>query len=348
MTLRSSELAAAALGLAAVALLAGCTMLPVNRSTEPVRFDRPPAPPGGDRFPNWPIHPVQVETILANARGEVVDVERGVAGTTGALKATYRFPEHDDIEFTAKWKKMPEDLDGINNAPRKELAAYQLQKLFLQPEDYVVPTSVARCARLEFYRKLVDPEGEPTLSGSRCVLGVASVWLKDVTLPDPLFDDAEFRRDPVRAYYLANLNLFTYLAAHHDGREGNFLIAADPKRPQVFAVDNGVSFGGLFYNWFVPNWNSIRVPALRKESIDKLRAVEREDLVVLEVVAELELDENGIYQNVAPGKNLDPDRGALHRGTTVQFGLTRGEIDDLFERIRSLIDGVDAGEIQVF
>ena len=159
MTLRSSELAAAALGLAAVALLAGCTMLPVNRSTEPVRFDRPPAPPGGDSFPNWPIHPVQVETILANARGEVVDVKRGVAGTTGAVKATYRFPEHDDIEFTAKWKKMPEDLDGINNAPRKELAAYQLQKLFLQPEDYVVPTSVARCARLEFYRKLVDPEG---------------------------------------------------------------------------------------------------------------------------------------------------------------------------------------------
>ena len=344
----SSILAPAVLGLAAAALLAGCTMLPVSRSTEPVRFDRPPAPPGGDPFPNWPVHPDQVETILAEARAEIVELKRGVAGTTGAVKATYRFPEHDDIEFTVKWKKVPEDLDGINNAPRKELAAYEIQKLFLSPEDYVVPTSVTRCARLEFYRQLVDPKGEATLSGSRCVLGIASVWLDDVTLPDPLFDDAEFRRDPTRAYYLANLNLFTYLVAHHDGREGNFLMAKNPKRPQFFSVDNGVSLGGLFYNWFVPNWNSIRVPALRKASIDKLRAVEREDLAFLEVVAELELDENGIYKNVTPGKSLDPDRGALHRGTTVQFGLTEGEIDDVFERIRSLIDDVDAGVIQVF
>jgi len=68
---------------------------------------------------------------------------------------------------------------------------------------------------------------------------------------------------------MSNLNIFTYLVEHQDGREGNFLISRDDRR-QVFAIDNGVSFGEPwpFYNWFVSNWNVLRVPAVWAETID--------------------------------------------------------------------------------
>jgi hypothetical protein len=172
--------------------------------------------------------------------------------------------------------------------------------------------------------------------------------MKDVTVPDVLFDDARFRADANYAYFMANLNLLTYLVAHHDGREGNFLVSKDERRRQVFAVDNGVSFGGLFYNWFVANWNSIRVPALRKESVDKLRTLKRRDLDGLGVVAQFELDERGIYQKTKLAGNLGPKNGVRIQGSVVQLGLTESEIDDVYQRIQELIRDVDAGEIQTF
>ena len=76
-----------------------------------------------------------------------------------------------------------------------------------------------------------------------------------------------FRADATYAYFLSNFNVLTYLTGHKDGRDGNFLTAKDPKRRQVFAVDNGVAFdipyGGIYFNWFVPNWNRVRIPAIR-------------------------------------------------------------------------------------
>ena len=41
-------------------------------------------------------------------------------------------------------------------------------------------------------------------------------------------------------------------------------------------------------------------------------------------------------------------RGASRRGTTVQFGLTEGEIDDVWRRIGALIGDVDSGSLPVF
>ena len=121
----------------------------------------------------------------------------------------------------------------------------------------------------------------------------------------------------------------------------------------MFSIDNGVSFGagfsGLFYNWFVANWNSIRVPALRAESIDRLRTLKPADLTAaLGVVSQLALDDQGIYRNVPPGENLDPSRGVRIEGKTLQFGLTDDEIEDVWERIQDLIEDVDDGDLPVF
>jgi hypothetical protein len=266
------------------------------------------------------------------------------------------FPE-DDVIITFKWKEMDRGwkpfwgrLDGVNNSPRKEIAAWKIQQLFLDPEDYVVPLTLAFCIPLDAY---FHASAKPTQKGSKCVLGVFAMWLDDLTLPDPVLDNERFNRDYVYAYYLSNLNLFTYLVKHHDGREGNFLVSKHAARPQVFSIDNGVSFGdsfnGLFYNWFVSNWNSLHVPALRKESIDCLRQLREEDVIdLLGVVAQLELNEDGIYVNVPPGENLDPDAGVRIEGNTIQLGLSEDELEDVWERIEDLIEDVDEGDVAVF
>jgi hypothetical protein len=345
---------------AIVGALTACTMLPASRGAAPdyVALERV-APAGDDRYPNWPLPPLELEALLRTRGVEVVEVSGAGGGTTGALEVTLRFPSHGaTIKF--KWKQMlhpnfwidwvptlPGRLDGINNSPRKEIAAAKLQELFLELEDYVVPVSAVYCVTAEEVADSTPVRAH--LDGTNCRLGLLSTWLRNVTLPYPLLDAERFQRDPVYAYYLANFNLLTYLMAHHDGREGNFLVSKNDSRRQVFAIDNGVSFGGPWYNWFVPNWCDLRVPALRRASIDKLRELTEEDLQqVLGVVAQLERDADGILRGVDPGANLDDDDGVRYENGVLQLGLTYDEIEDVWERLEDLIEDVDEGDVAVF
>jgi hypothetical protein len=337
--------------LAVIASLAGCTMLPVSRDSAAPAFDGRPRPAEVDPYPNWPLPPTEIEKLIL-AGNHVRATEAGAgAGTTGAEKVGVYFPAiGQTIDF--KWKRMNGTwrpfwgrLDGVNNSPRKEIAAWKIQQLFLDPADYVVPLSLAYAVHVD----KTSGHESPTLPDSHCVLGVASVWLKDVTLPDPLADYERFKLDYTYAYYLANFNLLTYLVKHHDGRPGNFLVSKNDARRQVFAIDNGVAFGGIFYNWFAENWNSIRVPALRRQSIDRLRLLSEEDLQgLLGVVAELRLDDGGVYRNVPHGFNLDDDEGIRIEGGVLQLGLTEDEIKDVWKRIEKLIKDVDKGDIALF
>jgi hypothetical protein len=188
----------------------------------------------------------------------------------------------------------------------------------------------------------------PTVDGTQCVLGAISIWVFGVTVPEELYDEERFLSDPQYAYFMSNLNLFTYLVDHRDGRDGNFLVSKDDGRRQVFAVDNGIAFGPWIFNYFVPNWTHLRVAAVRSESIERLRAIRREDLDFLLVVAQLEADEAGILRAVPPGTPFDPNEGASERDGSVQFGLTSGEVDGVYRRIRKLVEAVDAGRIPVF
>jgi hypothetical protein len=246
-----------------------------------------------------------------------------------------------------KVKEVPRGLDGINNSPRKEIAAYWIQQLFLDPEDFVVPSTFPSCIRTERWREEHEGEGEPNLEGLDCVLSVCSLWLEGVTVPDVLYDEQRFLTDPTYAYFLSNFNVFTYLIGHRDGRRGNFLVSRDDARRQVFAIDNGSSFDPWGYNYFVPNWDVIRVAAVRRETVDRLRKLSRKDLDFLGVVAQLEIDEQGIARLVPSGPPLG-DGGAVRRGNTLQFGLTRREIDRVWERMQRLIRDVDDAALPVF
>ncbi len=332
------------LWLGLLALLPACASVGPR---EPVRFGTASRPAGAEGFPNWTAPPTEAMRAMAGDEAHLESVKHTDAGTSGAREIMVSL---GDTSGKLKAKKVPDDLDGINNSPRKELAAYAIQRFFLDPEDYVVPATVLRCIPIDVFRADQGSDVPPNVAGTRCRLLVLSMWFQDVRLLEGnLLDRERFLTEPGYAYYMSNLNLFTYLIEHQDGRDGNFLVSDDGRR-QVFAIDNGVSFGQPwpFYNWFVMNWNVLRVPAVRSDPVERLRPLTREDLDSLLVVAQLEPDADGVLKLVPPGPPHDPHRGATRRGDVLQFGLTEAEVDAIWTRIQDLVASVDAGELPVF
>ena len=241
----------------------------------------------------------------------------------------------------------PGDADGYNNSPRKEIAAYQLQAWFLDPPDYVVPTTALRCLPPEMLRKQ-GCRPEPNMPGAKCVLGVLSVWLDKVTVPEHVLEPEQFASDAQYAANLGRFNLLTYLVKHEDGRAGNILVSKTPEDRRVFAIDNGIAFDAIVKNWFVPNWNVLRVPAVPHLEIERLRRIERSSIDRLGVVAEMKADANGMLQAVPPSPNRDPDNGTRVSDGWVQLGLTEDELDGVEERLEELLERVDDGELPEF
>jgi hypothetical protein len=163
-----------------------------------------------------------------------------------------------------------------------------------------------------------------------------------------LYDESRFLQDPTYAYFMSNFNLLTYLIQYRDARVGQFLVSKDEMRRQVFSIDNGISFGFPLYNIFITQWDVIRVPALRQDSIERLRKIQRQDLDFLAVIVQFELDDKGILRPKPVGENLDPKVGAKYTDGTLQYGLSISEIDDVWDRIQHVIAEVEAGTIQVF
>jgi hypothetical protein len=87
------------------------------------------------------------------------------------------------------------------------------------------------------------------------------------------------------------------------------MVSKDEKRRQVFSVDNGISFGFWPYNFLIRQWDVTHVPALRKDSIERLRRLELRNLDYLGVLAQLEKDEDSIFIPVPPGENLGSKKG---------------------------------------
>ncbi|MBW2494480.1 MAG: hypothetical protein JRE43_06980 [Deltaproteobacteria bacterium] len=316
---------------------------------EKVRFSGS-VPTRSDRdYANWPVEPLKAALLMQEAEIKALSVESAGAGMTRPEKAEILFPQTGD-KFSVKGKLVPPDLDGINNSPRKELAAWQLQTIFLDPVDFTVPSTVLRCVPIEKWMRHHD-EAIPVVPDTKCVLVEVTVWIENATVPDELYEEERFLDDLDYAYHLANFNIFAYLINLRDNRKGNVLVSKDEENRRVFAVDNGVSFGTIWYNWIYPptySWRTISVPALPRKSIDRLRELRREDLDFLMVVAQLEPDADGILKVVQAGAPIDPSEGVRREGTTLQFGLTAGEVEDVWQRIEALIERVDAGEIPLF
>ncbi len=285
-----------------------------------------------------------LERLQSEAFVVVKDAGAG-GGVTGARKLTLRFTDGEEIEV--KWKPVPGGLDGWNNSPRKEIAAYEVQHLFLDPADYVVPAAVLRCIPSEAFTS-AGSRMQPNVEDANCELGEIGFWLHDVHIPEHIYDPQLFASDPVYARHMADMNLLTYLIKHQDGRASNFMLANDPANRRVYSVDNGIAFGALVHNFFVENWNELRVPALRKASIDRLREAPPEGFEALAVVVEMKRDADGVLQPAARTPSRKPDDGSYLDDGVLQLGLTRKEIEELKQRRVKLLDEVGAGKIATF
>jgi hypothetical protein len=337
-------------------LVSACGIITGSQDYHPVEFTAKPETHGENKFPNWPVPPHILETVIREGissgekSGKIIPQPAHTTehGVSGPKKVTIFFPALAR-EVSFKWKVSPNDFDNFNNSIAREIATYNIQKLFLDPENYVVPATIAFCIEKAGHARIIDPDIKPQIKGSNCVFGNASVWLKDVHIPDVLYNESRFLSEPNYAHYLSNFNILTYLVEHRDARSANVLVSNDEKRRQVFMIDNSSNFGTIPYNYFAKNWNIIRVAALRKASIDRLRKVKRADLDYLGVVGQLEKDYgDGIYYNKPLGTNLDPEQPVRIRAAMIQFGLTKAQIDDVWERLQELLEEVDSGKIPLF
>ncbi|MFI5214956.1 MAG: hypothetical protein ACHQ3O_00325 [Candidatus Limnocylindria bacterium] len=295
---------------------------------------------------NLPATPARLVDRLRSYDFVIKSVDAAGGGVMGAKKLGLVFPK-DGLEIDVKWKAAPPGGEGWNNSPRREIGAYAVQELFLDPDDYPVPPVVARGIPLDAYA-VVDEAATPNIEGTRCVFGGMAAWLENVAQPENAFDPERFSADRRYAFHFANLNLLAYLIAHRDARSNNFLMPKDPSNPRVFSIDNGIAFGGVFYNFVTWHFDEIRTAGLPKPSIDRLRRVSRETLSGLGVLGELHADSAGVLSAVTPGENLDPKVGTRVAPGRIQLGLTTAEIDGIATRLQELLARIDAGELGVF
>jgi hypothetical protein len=250
-----------------------------------------------------------------------------------------------DTAFEVKWAEAPPGGQTFNNQPRYEVAAYELQKLFLDEPDYVVPPTVLRMVPLSQYRQRA-PAADPTWKDASSVLGVLQYWTEGVTGKD-VFDERRAERDSVYARHLGDLNILTYLIRHGDSNDGNVVISSDSASPRLFAVDNGVAFASPPSDRGT-KWREIRVKRLPGRTVERLRKIDQELLVrALGVLAQYEL-RTGEYAATPPSENVNARNGVRRSGSVLQLGLTSAEINDVRERLESLLKAVDKGKLKTF
>ena len=251
----------------------------------------------------------------------------------------------DGTVLLTKWAKAPYGGGEFNNEPRYELAAYTLQKLFLEPQDYVVPPTVLRAVPTAWLREH-DPTAGPTFDHTSATLVLLQYWLMNVTNVD-FWQEDRFERDSVYARHLADMNVLTYLIRHADENVGNFLVSQDTLRPRVFSVDNGVSFRSEPSNRGYA-WRDLRIDRLPHGTVERLRAITREDLDrTLAILATFEIRGDMLYPVDHP-ENLRDGRGVRRTDSHVQLGLTKAELNDVHNRLRRLVERIDQGRIKTF
>jgi hypothetical protein len=245
-----------------------------------------------------------------------------------------------------KWAPAPRGGEEFNNVPRYEVAAYRLQRLFLDDPEVVVPPTVMRAVPLDWYRTLTS-DVQPTFRGAEAVVVVLQSFVTFVTDQD-VWDDDRFDESPAYARHWANANLVTYLIRHSDSNTGNLLISSVASNPRVFAVDNGVAFNSIDSDRGT-RWRSLLVDRFPASTVARLRTLTEAGLhEALGVLAQWEVQPDGEVVRVPPTANIDNRSGVRERSGQIQIGLTRDEIDDVWYRLEVFLRGIDSGLYRTF
>jgi hypothetical protein len=293
-----------------------------------------------DRNVTLPVD--QLETMLTREPMQIVaaEISRPKAKGDITLKAEARFGDHAPLRV--KVRKAEPGAEAFNNVPRYDLAAYELQKLFLDPAEYVVPPTALRMLPLTELRKFAQVER--TFRGADQALVVVQYWLNDVAVYADVYYPEKFASDPVYARHIGQLNVLTYLIEHRDSNAGNFLISKAESGARVFSIDHGVAFASEDSDRGML-WKDMRVKQLPGDLIARLRAITRETLESrLAVLAQWKLQE-GQFVPMDLGPNLSPLRGVRQEDGMVQMGLRRTEIGAIWKLLQKLLARIDDGDI---
>jgi len=295
---------------------------------------------------NIPRPADEIERELATAPFVITaaEISRPKAKGDITLKAEVSFGGAPS--YRVKLRRAEPGAEDFNNRPRYDLAAYELQKLFLDPAEYVVPPTALRMMPLADVQPH-SPEAKPTFKGSDDVLVVLQYWLNEVKVIADVYSPERFAADPEYARHIGQLNVLTFLIEHGDSNVGNFLISRAETGPRVFSIDNGVAFefnesdrGQL--------WMKMRVDRLPADTMQRLRRVTLEELHRrLGVLAQWQL-QDGRWVAMTPGDNLAPGRGVRKEDGIVQLGLREADIDQVWRQLGRLLEQVDDGKIAIF
>jgi len=291
-----------------------------------------------------PANEIEAELATAPFVITAAEISRPKARGDITLKAEVSFAGAPP--YRVKLRRSEPGAEDFNNRPRYDLAAYELQKLFLDPAEYVVPPTALRMMPLAELRPH-SPEARPTFKGSEDVLVVLQYWLNDVKVIADVFNSERFAADSKYARHIGQLNILTYLIEHGDSNVGNFLISRAESGPRVFSIDNGVAFefnesdrGQL--------WMKMRIDRLPADTVERLRRITPEELQRrLGVLAQWQL-RDGRWVAMPPGENLAPARGVRNEDGIVQLGLRKSDIDQVGRQLARLLKQVDAGKITTF
>ncbi|MDE2879214.1 hypothetical protein [Candidatus Palauibacter soopunensis] len=288
----------------------------------------------------------EIERVLREGEIQVLDVQpsRGLPG-----ERTYRVTlQSGDHVLGVKYAPAREGADEFNNRPRYELAAYEVQTLFLDEREMVVPPTAIRAFPLDVVQATLARAGdaanppERTFDEWPMTLVALQYWMFNVDLPEELPDEDRIEADEVYERLLGNFNLLTYAIGHSDSNQGNFMQSMDPDWPRVFSVDNGVAFASEESNRGT-QWRDLQLDRYPASAIDRLRGLSLEGLQAqFGVLVQLEI-RDGNFVEVEPTENLDPGRGVRRDAERIQLGLTEREIRAMHRRIVRLLERVDDG-----
>lgn len=300
----------------------------------------------------------EIEALLAGDLN-ILEARSTSTGLQRAHVMTLRSPGPHAVVFRAKWRA--HSTTTRTNSPRFELAAYAVQKLFLDPNEYVVPPTAGHCFSLAAYREHVDAEARETFPGSGCVYGVLSYWLEGVTTIEKanrdgwfhgehrhLLDPGLLASDPAYRSSIAHVNLLAYVIKHGDTHHNNFVVARSETQPvlhTIFSVDNSKSFTLAPNRRIQPqhNWSMIQLPSVPRDAIRRLRTA---DFSSLSQIARFQ-PANGRLVATAPDATK-ATTGVDWAGDRLMIGLTEPEIADLRVRVDELLGRIDRNELALY
>jgi hypothetical protein len=286
-----------------------------------------------------------IPEIEERMRGPFEVIERQGSRMEGDRTQRVVLAFEDEAVMAVKWAPAPAGGGRFNNEPRYEAAAYEIQKLFLDEPEYVVPPTILRAFPHSYVTEHLG-DAPRTFRGVESVLVALQYWMSAVRA-EGFWDPDRAEADTAYARAIGNFNILTYLIRHSDSNVGNFLISRVPASARVFSVDNGVAFRSQESNRG-HEWRELLVKRLPQSTVDRLRGIGLAELErALAVIVEFE-EVDGQLVPATPGENLSRGRGVRSRDGRVQLGLTAREINDIERRRLNLLRMVDRGVIATF